>query len=216
MSVKAIIFDLDGTLANSLEDLADAVNFTLKKFGCKTHELGKYNGFVGDGMKMLLLRAFGTDINKFEYQEVYNVFIKRYSEHFCDKTRVYYNELQIIERLQELNIKIAVVTNKVDFMAKAVVEKLYGKNKFCAVLGQSEEYPTKPNPEIVFKALNIMKVKPEECIFVGDSNIDIITGHNAGMKSVGVLWGFRTKEELKAAGADYIINNPNELLSVLN
>lgn len=214
MVIKALIFDLDGTLANTLMDLADATNYALEQLGYETRDYSKFNHYVGNGMKKLLIRASGNpNIDNDSLQKLYDVFIKRYSAHYCDKTIVYENETEVIDKLINKGYKLAVITNKVDHMAKTVVKKLYGDNKFSIVLGQCDAYPTKPDRTVVDIALKEMGVRADECLFIGDSDVDIFTGRNAGMKTVGVLWGFRTKEELISAGADYIIEKPEDLLS---
>lgn len=216
MQIRAVIFDLDGTLANTIADLASACDYAIGTLGLPPHTLEEYKYFVGNGIKKLIMRASGiTDENDETLKNLYSVFMKRYGGHYCDKTVVYDGDTELIEELIKRNIKSAVVTNKENTMANAVIEKLYGRDKFAAVLGQSDKYPTKPDPTAVKIVLERLGVTPEECLFVGDSDVDIITGHNAGMKSVGVLWGFRTEQELRAAGADYIVRKPADILKLL-
>lgn len=216
MSKKAIVFDMDGTLVDSLEELADATNYALVKCGYKVQPLENFKRYVGDGAKMLLYRATEKDLSEQEYKEIYDIFIKKYSERYCYKTKIYFNFEEVIERLKARGIKLAVVTNKMDFMAKEILNKLFGEDKFDAIFGQCDDYPTKPDPTAVRLAMKSMGVTADECLFVGDSDVDILTGKNANIKSVGALWGFRGKDELLKAGADYVIERPNEILDILD
>ncbi len=213
--IKVVIFDLDGTLVNSLNDLADSTNFALKECGFPTHSLESYKYFVGNGIQNLTAKTipeeFRTDEN---CKKVYDAFMKYYRVHYKDKTKSYNGIMKLVKDIKALNLKIAVVTNKSQEMALKVVEKLFG-NEFEIVFGKQENYPAKPDPTLTLKTMADLGATPTECIFVGDSGVDMQTAINAGCNSIGVLWGFRSEEELKDNGADYIVDDPNEILSII-
>ncbi len=213
--IKAVLFDLDGTLVNSLEDLANSTNYALSKYSFPIHETEKYKYFVGDGMQKLIERALpeserGDDTR----QKVFDCFLSHYREHYCDKTTVYDGIGELIAQLKYKGIKMAVVSNKAEEMALTVVNKVFG-NVFDIVCGKQEGYPAKPDASLTLKVINDLNVVPSECLFVGDSGMDMQAAVNSGCRGIGVLWGFRAKEELLSNGADYIIENPSELMEII-
>lgn len=213
--IKAVLFDLDGTIANTLEDLADSANYVLAQNGYPTHKTECYKTFVGNGIAKLIERVLpDTQRNAENLHKLKAQFLAYYGEHYCDKTKPYDNIPELLRKLKQKGIKIAVVTNKAQAMADAVVNKLYGKG-FCAVYGQREDMPTKPDPALTHLAMSELSVAPCECLFVGDSNVDIYTAMNSGAYPVGVLWGFRSEEELKAAGAKAVLSHPAQLLKLI-
>ncbi len=214
--IKAVIFDLDGTLVNSLADLGDATNFALEKGGFPTHETEAFKYFVGDGMPMLIERALPENHrDNVTIQNTLAVFMAYYKEHYVDKTVPYEGVLSMLEELNKKGIVTAVVSNKVQEMAITVAHKLLG-NGFKIICGKKEGYPAKPDPTLTLKVISNLRVTPEECLFVGDSGMDMAVSENAGCVSVGVLWGFRGEEELLNNGADYIINRPDLILKVID
>ncbi len=213
--IKAVLFDLDGTLVDSIYDLMDSVNYVLDMYGYPTHSVEEYRTFIGDGMKKLIERALPQEHRSEEHIECCrNKFLEYYSVHCADKTYAYEGMLDVVKALRQSGIKIAVVTNKAQKMAELVVEHIYG-NTFDFILGQVTEIPCKPNPEMAYIAMKHLGVKPCECAFVGDSGNDIMTAVNSGCTPVGVLWGYRDCEELLTCGAKVIANTPQKLLSVL-
>lgn len=213
--IKAVIFDLDGTIADTLQDLAFGANYVLEQNGYETHETEKYKIFVGNGIPKLIERILPQDARTDRnLKDIKKQFIEYYGAHYCDKTKPYEGVVDMLVQLKEKGIKFAVVTNKAQAMADAVVNKLFGDG-FCTVYGQREDMPTKPDPTLTHLAMQELGAKPDECLFVGDSNVDIITALNSGAYPVGVLWGFRSEEELKAAGAKAIISHPAQLLELL-
>ena len=215
--VKYIIFDLDGTLVNSIYDLADSVNFVLLQNGYKTHPLESFYYFVGDGTLKLVERALPEDKrNDEEIKRVHEQFAKYYSKNYLNKTVPYEGVCNLLDELNNLSIEYAVASNKTDIFTHQIIEKLFPENKFDKIMGKKDGNPTKPNPKIVYDILSGKNLKDYEILFVGDSNIDIQTGHNANIKSVGCLWGFRDKKELEEAGADFLISSPYELLEIIN
>ena len=213
--LKAVLFDLDGTLADTLTDLATSVNHALSHFGFPTHETEKYKYFVGNGMSVLVTRVLPEDKrDEKTHAEVKAEFLSHYAKHYADNTRVYSGLPEVVSTLKEKGIKVAVVTNKAHAAAINVVEKLY-PDTFDIVLGQKEGVPTKPAPDMPLEVMRQLGVKPEECVFVGDSGPDAATGVNCGAVPIGVLWGFRTADELRENGAKYLAATPKELLSVI-
>jgi len=216
MKIKAVLFDLDGTLVNSLSDLADSVNFALKEFGFPTHETEKFKYFVGDGMQKLVERVLPENKRDDEtLSAVLDTFINYYREHFADKTVTYDGIETLISNLKKQNLKLAIISNKAQEMAVEVVFKVLEGLEFDIVCGKREGYPTKPDPTLTLEIIDELGVKPSECIFIGDSGMDMAVARNAGVKSIGVLWGFRTEKELKENGAYYIVRSPQEIESII-
>lgn len=216
MSINCIVFDLDGTLLNTLDDLANGVNYTLEKFGYPTHEIEKYKYFVGNGMKNLINRAVPEEIKNTEIEkDILAAFMEYYSAHSTDLTRPYDGVEDMIDALKERGIKIGMVTNKAHNAAIDIMEK-YFSGKFDYVLGQSEKFPLKPNPASAIFVCETLGCTPENSIFVGDSGVDMKTGADGGFLPVGVLWGFRDKDELISNGAKAVISHPAELLKFVD
>ena len=213
--IKAVLFDLDGTLVNSLCDLANSTNYALNQFGYPPHETEKYKYFVGDGMPKLIERVLPDNKRDDKTQkEVLELFLSHYAKHFVDETVVYDGIEALLEGISKSGIKTAVISNKAQFMAEAVVDKLFGQ-RFNIVCGKQAGFPAKPDPTLTLKVIEELKIKPNECLFVGDSGMDMAVAVNADCIGVGVLWGFRTKEELEQNGAKYIVSNPSEILDII-
>ena len=212
--IKAVIFDLDGTLTDTIGDLAAAVNYVLEKNGFPTHDEEKYFYFVGTGSYNLVKKASPEGIGEEKLFSMLDEFFAFYGEHYLDKTVPYDNVSETLALLKQKGIKLAVCSNKIQNMTEKVVEKYFG-GIFTYVFGQNDRFPLKPDPAAPLWIAEQIGVKPSEVMFVGDSGVDMKTGKNAGFTSVGVSWGFRTVEELLENGADYIINNPLELLDII-
>lgn len=213
---RGILLDLDGTLADSAESLAISCNKALEKFDLPGQPVEAYKQFAGDGPPTLVrkaLMAAGDTEGKYyeavlaEYQEE----LKIYSNYNVDTFDGMRDTLQTIK---EDGGKLIVITNKPQNRAVEVVEKLFGKDYFDLIVGFSERFPRKPDPASTRYAMDYFQLKPEECIYVGDTNVDMITGKGAGAYTVGVLWGFRDRQELEENGADLIISKPLELVDV--
>lgn len=214
MKFRGVIFDLDGTLANSLEDLKNAVNYGLLKCSFKACDISEYPIFVGDGTDKMIERALKENASQENIKNVKKYYIEHYKEHFADNTYAYNGMPELIKKLKANGIIIAVVTNKIDSMAATVVEKLYGKS-FDLVFGQKDGIPAKPDPTLTLMAMEKLGLSPNECAFVGDSGMDVLTGVNSGAYPIGVLWGFRKREELLENGAKALVNNAEELEEIL-
>ena len=213
--IRAVLFDLDGTLSNTLNDLAASVNHALAAHGYPVHEVPAYRYFVGNGAYLMIQRALPEnardDANVKRLQET---FLAYYAVHSQDTTGPYDGVTELVERLRREGYATAVVTNKPDAAAQDIVASMF-PGLFDVVIGQRDGIPTKPDPAMPHLVMDKLGVSPEECVFMGDSNVDILTGANSGAHAVGVLWGFRDREELLAAGAEDLIEKPDELMAVL-
>lgn len=210
---KVAIFDLDGTLLNTLKDLADACNFALRSHGFSEHQIDEYKYFLGNGAYKLVERALPMDKKDGEtVDKVLTEFKKYYEKHKSDFTKPYDGIEELLIALKETGIKTAVVSNKPHEFAVEIVERYFGKF-FDIVFGKREGYLAKPDPTTVIETLNYFKCKKEEAVYIGDSDVDMFTGKNAGLFSIGVAWGFRGARELSAAGANKIVYTSEELLS---
>ena len=213
---KVAIFDLDGTLLNTIEDLANACNYALSKFSFPTHTLEKYKRFVGNGLYKLVERALPIEHkDKDTVNMVLDVFNKYYNEHMMDVTKPYDGIIELLDELILNGVKLAVVSNKKHDFTLEIVNKYFG-SRFNIVFGQRENYKAKPDPVTVLEVIDNFNITKDECIYIGDSDIDIITAKNAKVTSVGVTWGFRSEEELIREGADYIVHNTYELRNKIN
>lgn len=216
---KLIIFDLDGTLLNSVEDLGRAVNHALKLRNLPLHSMDEYRYFVGNGVRKLIERALratlGHDAEQELQETVLQDFMAYYIEHKCDYTMPYDGIPELLRNLNKRGVKIAVASNKFITGTQALVQNFFPDINFTAVLGQREGVPVKPDPQIVNDILSMAGTMASETLYVGDTGIDMQTARNAGIESIGVLWGFRTKEELIENGAVHIVSEPSEILDLL-
>lgn len=215
--VKTVIFDLDGTLLNTLEDLANACNYALRKCNFKVHPVKDYVRFIGSGRYILIQRILPQEYrnNREVVKKVLELFDEYYTKHMLDMTTPYKGILELINEMKNKNIKLAVVSNKPHEFIESIVKKYFG-DSFDIAYGQRLNHPVKPDPKTVYEVIQYLNATKEECLYVGDSDVDMHTAQNAGVKSVGVAWGFRGSDELKKAGADFIINSPEELLKIID
>lgn len=211
---KMVVFDLDGTLLNTLDDLADAGNYALKSFGFTTHATDKYRYFVGNGIPKLIERIVPANCDDKTKNKVYELFCSYYESHMNDKTKPYDGIIEMLESLKIKNVISVVVTNKADDFAGVIVKKYFG-NLIKKTYGSIEGYPKKPDPYWVNKAIDDFGLDKSEIIYVGDSGVDMQTAVNSGLYSCGVTWGFREKEELIANGAEIICSGCNELKKII-
>lgn len=216
MRYKGVIFDLDGTLVNSLEDIADSMNTVLEKYGFPTHEVDAYKAFVGRGMTQLVTRALPEDARDEARIALYrDALLAQYGANYLRKTRPYDGIIDLLTELSRMNIKLAVFSNKVDHFTKKIIAELFPAHPFSVVLGSGPELPEKPDPKGVLLVSSSLKIPPNSLIYVGDSDVDMQTARKAGMSPAGALWGFRTKEELFENGAEFLLHHPLDLLPVL-
>ncbi len=213
--IKAVIFDLDGTLADTLGDLTAAVNFALHKYGYPAHGTAELKNFVGDGVRKLLMRSLPPEKRSpGDVELLLPHFLEYYGENYLERTIVYGGMPELVGELKRRGMRLAVISNKVHHMTVKVVEMLY-PGMFEVVLGQQDGLPAKPDPYFLNESVKILDVKKEECVFVGDSGVDMQTALNGGVTPVGVLWGFRGRDELEQAGAWQIAGSPEELLELI-
>mgnify|MGYP000513856908 CR=1 FL=1 len=208
---KLVIFDLDGTLLNTIADLAHSTNYALNKLGYPTHEIEKYNFMVGNGINKLFERALPEGEKTEEnVLRVRNEFVPHYDIHNADDSRPYPGIPELLSYLQSAGIQIAVASNKY----QAATEKLvahYFPGIFEVIRGNLPGTPVKPDPGVARGILEKLNARPEETLMVGDSDVDILTGHNAHLPAMGALWGFRGRAELTAAGADALAAVPEDI-----
>lgn len=213
--IKAVLFDLDGTLVDSLQDLADSTNFALEGLRFPTHETEKYKHFVGDGIPKLIERALPKDAKTEENKRAcLELFMARYREHYFDKTDAYDGIKNLLSALRSKGFKIAVISNKAQEMAEKVADKVFG-DIFDVVAGKREGYKTKPDPALTLEVVKELGVSPENCVLIGDSGMDMAAAAGAKIIGIGVTWGFREKLELLQNGAKYIAETPAQILDII-
>ena len=211
--IKLCIFDLDGTLLNTLEDLADAANHVLAEHHFPTHPVDAYRYFVGNGMPTLIQRILPKEHRDEDtFNTCLHEFLEYYTIHMHDKTTVYDGLTEVLETLQRQHIKLAVATNKVHSALAPLMANFFPTVQWDALFGQREGVPVKPDPQIVYDILKATGCTKEETLYFGDTAVDMDTAHGAGLKAVGVLWGYRPRTELEEANAEIIIKNPDDIL----
>ena len=211
---KHVIFDLDGTLLNTIDDLADTGNHVCTLHGWPTHTVDAFKLMVGNGIPKLVERFAPQGTSQEVLDQAFQEFMDWYGVHKEDKTAPYAGMPEVAKALREAGVSIAVLSNKADVMAGPVVEHYY-PGIFPVVQGALPGLPTKPDPTLLHKLMDRLGATKEDTLFVGDSNVDIRTAKNGGLTGCGVLWGFRSQEELEAAGADVIVSTPQELLDLI-
>ena len=218
MTKKAIIFDLDGTIVNTLDDLADCVNHTLEKHGYPTHAVDAFKNFIGSGARNMVSAALPADIRI--QADIVDSFLKEYklyyAQHFMDKSAPYEGVLEMLAAFTKLQIPMAVCSNKHQTATEAIISHIFPPNTFSYVYGEREGIPIKPDPAAPLEIAGKMGVLPEHILFVGDSKYDMLTAVHAGMISVGVSWGFGGSKELEESNAEFIISRPAELLDIFS
>lgn len=210
-----VIFDLDGTLLNTVEDLADSVNFALTLHGFPCRKLAEVRSFVGNGIARLMELSIPDGINNSQYEKCLADFRHHYSMNMQNKTEAYRGIMELLGQLSKENYKIAIVSNKFDKAVKELSQVYFGEFIKVAI-GESENVAKKPAPDTVFKALEELDATANKAVYVGDSEVDVKTAKNSGVICIGVTWGFRDREVLEEKGADYIIDNPLELLEIID
>ncbi len=210
--IKMAVFDLDGTLADSLTDLAQSVNKGLAAAGLPVHPVERYKGFVGNGRTMLIKRAMGDACaDEALYNSVMEKYNSEYAAHCNDNTSAYNGCDKLLHRLSQNGVLTAVLSNKPDEFVDMILTKLYPGHRFAEAWGQKPQYKCKPDGEALCAMLALHGVKPCECIYIGDSDVDVFTAKNARVAMAGVSWGFRGREELAVAGAPFVADTADEL-----
>jgi phosphoglycolate phosphatase len=229
----AVLFDLDGTLANTLADLANATNWALTQLGCPTHPVDRYRFMVGDGVRQLCARALPADRQDFVEQAV-QLERDRYREHCYELTQLYLGIPDLISELTKRGFKLAVLSNKPDEFTREMIQHYFCSREshsrppeeprkrfgatigpFDLVRGQLPDAPLKPDPAAAIEIAQELGVAPAQWLYLGDTNTDMRTARAAGMTAVGVLWGFRDREELIASGAQHLVAKPDDVLELL-
>jgi phosphoglycolate phosphatase len=215
LQYKGVIFDLDGTLLNSLADLANSTNAVLKSLGFPCHEVEKYKCFIGNGMYNLVRKAFPEE---YAQEKLINKGLaavkKEYGAHWADYTVPYQGITELLPALQSQGLRLAVLSNKPHEFAQVIVEKFF-PGQFEQVFGERSGIPRKPNPQGALDIAAAMKISPHEFLYVGDSYTDMQTAVAAGMYPIGVLWGFQEIEQIQVGGAKVLLEKPLDLLKIL-
>lgn len=210
---KLCVFDLDGTLADSINSIAYFANLTIQKYGIEPVETEHFKKFVGDGAAKLIERLLKfRNVYPENYEKILREYNKSYDEDFLYLCKPYDGISDLLYNLKQSGIRISVLSNKPHSTTIKIVHALYGEDIFSNIYGQRENIALKPDPEALLSILEELKIKSEECVYIGDTKTDMMTGKNAGVFTVGVLWGFRDKTELTEYKADAIVSKPLEIL----
>ena len=214
-NIRLAIFDLDGTLLNTISDLAHSTNYALEQNGFAGHPVDAYKYFIGNGINKLFERALPeNEKTEDNIKRIRQSFLQHYETHNTDYTKPYEGIHDLLKKLISKGISIAVASNKYQSATEKLIRYLFPDISFAAILGQREGVPIKPDPAIVHDILKIADTSPEESIYIGDSGVDMQTAANSGIASIGVTWGFRPREELIAAGATFIADTANEVSEI--
>lgn len=216
MSIKAVIFDMDGTVLDTLEDLKNATNAAMEAFGRPTLTLEQVRRYVGNGSRRLIELALGEGADASEIDRVLDWYVPWYDAHSCILTRPYPGILPLMERLKAAGLRLAIVSNKPDAIVRALSGDFFGALPELSVGEREREgVRRKPAPDMLEAVRRAMGLRREDCVFVGDSEVDLMTAANAGLRCISVTWGFRSRETLLAAGAGTFVDTPEELAALL-
>ncbi len=215
MLYKAVIFDLDGTLLDTISDITDSVNAALKKLNHKEFCEDEYKYFAGKGIDELIYAAIAKGkIDASEFNNIKAGYIREYASKHNSKTKLFPGIMELLENLRKNNISVNVLSNKPHFQTETVLEHYFKDFKFDLAFGKKPEYKIKPNPESALEMVKLLGLTTNDILYVGDTNTDIETAKNANFDSIGVLWGFRDEEELVKSGADFIVDKPKNILKI--
>lgn len=212
---KAVIFDLDGTLLNTLDDLADSCNYVLAQKGLLTYPVERYRSFVGNGAAILMKRIHPQGTSQEELDDSLAKFTEYYSAHKDIKTYPYPGIRELLKNLREAGIHLCVLSNKPHEISLEIIRQYFGDGTFDIIMGKSPDYPVKPDPtscNIILKRLGLDR---SAVLYVGDSNVDMQTAENAGLTKCGVCWGFRSEGELEAEGADHLAHSASDIYGIV-
>ncbi|MCG8569718.1 MAG: HAD family hydrolase [Spirochaetes bacterium] len=217
MNFKGIIFDMDGTLLDTIDDLADSMNAVLKKQNFPPHPVQSYNIFVGDGAKKLVERSL-PESNRSEKIIEYSLALlnEEYQERYNHKTKLYHGIKELLDKLSQKEVSLNIFSNKNDDFVLKLAEEYFQQWKFDCIRGAQPGFPKKPSPDGALFIANQLNLLPEHILYIGDTDTDMKTAISAGMQAVGVSWGFRSAEELKENGARWILHHPLELIKLFD
>ena len=214
MRYQLAIFDLDGTLLNTLEDLTDSINYTLSMSGFPKRTIEEVRRFVGNGIRLLVERSVPRGTKEEKVNQIYLAFMEHYAAHCADKTRPYNGVVALLRRLREAGIKTAVVSNKADSAVKELCEK-YFTGLLDEAVGEREGIRRKPAPDSIEEVLRNLEIGKAQAVYIGDSDVDVETAANAGLEQIAVTWGFRDKDCLLASGAKVFVSTPEEIDKII-
>lgn len=212
---KLAIFDLDGTLLNTISDLGAATNFALRTLGYSEHPIKAYNYMVGNGVRKLIERA-QPDADAEEVERIFSVFREYYDEHCTDTTEPYPGIPELLTELTDKGVSLAIASNKYQEATEKIIKHFFPEFQFVAIKGQVPERPVKPDPSIIFSILNEYPTPKQDVLYIGDSAVDIETARRACVENVGVTWGFRPVSELRKAFADHVVSQPSEIMHFMH
>ncbi len=214
MKYDTMLFDLDGTLLNTLDDLADSVNIVMRQEGCRQKTKEEIREFIGDGAKMLMKRSLPPGTSETEILRCLTKFREVYLENMRNKTRPYEGIPELLKKLKTMRVKVGVVSNKPDEATKEMCRQYFGDHIDVAI-GDNLDRKKKPEPDNVLEALKQLGSDKNKTLYVGDSDVDVKTAKNAGLACAGVTWGYRSRETLQEAGAEHIVDEPQQLIRLL-
>ena len=216
MTIGAVIFDLDGTLVDSLDDLADSVNAALAERGLPTHARDAYRYFVGDGIPALVRRALGERGDAASLEACVSAVRREYATRWDRKTRPYAGMVEALAALRARGVRLAVLSNKPHALVMKIVERFFAAGAFYASLGAESGFDRKPDPRGAIEVARRLDVMPKRCMYVGDSSIDMQTARAASMLPVGAVWGFRGAAELLDSGATHLVESPDAIVALVD
>ena len=212
---KGIIFDLDGTLLDTIIDISEAVNFVLEEHKFPIHNTDSYKMFIGNGLEVLSRRALPKSVPEERFQILFSEIKVSFEKRQNTKTAAYEGVLSLLKELNNKGVKVAILSNKLHEFMDSTISRYFSDIRFEVIFGTRKGVKPKPSPEGVYQILEFFQLSKEDCFFVGDTSTDINTGINAGLETIGVTWGFRDKKELQEAKASFIVDKPSEILSLL-
>lgn len=215
MGIRLVIFDLDGTLLNTISDLGTACNYALKNEGLPQHQIEDYNRMVGNGFRKLIEKA-APGRNAEEIQKLVELSRAFYDTHNTVTTKPYPGIPELLKEMEIRGLKLAVASNKYQSATERIIRHYFPETSFVSIQGQQEERPIKPDPSIIYDIIDISGISKEETILIGDSDVDITTAHNAEIPSIAVTWGFNNIKEIQDASPDYIVSNTSRIVEIID
>ncbi len=215
--IRTIIFDLDGTLCDTIDDIRTAINAMLTRLGYKTRTRPEIIKFINNGARELVRRSLPKEVQKIDFivDSALEVYAGEYAKCYCHKTKPYEGIKALLMELKGRSYKLAVLSNKQNDFVKTIINTVFDKGLIDMAVGQGS-YPAKPDPTSALAIAKSLGSKPNQCVFIGDSDVDIKTAQNAQMLSIGVSWGYREREIFEGMGADYIVDNPEQIIRIVD